>query len=175
MSALVEALLQLARTSGGVKRAPVAWMARLDGPAQRWAARAEVKVVFSGPDELAAQVDPDALEIAIGSNAIAYSPPGGAVTLHVHAERQRIAVTVDDQGPGIPVGERERVFAPFVHATAPTADRTQGRAGLGLGLAIARRIVEAHAGTLSVGEAPGGGARFASRLTRSSDPGFTVS
>ncbi|WAS97455.1 sensor histidine kinase [Nannocystis punicea] len=181
MSALVEALLQLARASGGVKRTRVELMARLDGPVQRWAeaaARAEVKLVFTGPDELTAQVDPDALEIAVGnlvSNAVAYSPPGGTVTLQVHCEDQGIEVTVDDQGPGIPAGERERIFAPFVRATAPSADRTQGRAGLGLGLAIARRLVEGHAGTLSVGEAPGGGARFTIRLTRSTDPGFTVS
>jgi signal transduction histidine kinase len=181
MSALVEALLQLARASGGVKRTRVELMARLDGPVQRWAeaaARAEVKLAFAGPDELVAQVDPDALEIAIGnlvSNAVAYSPPGGTVTLQVHGEGQGLEVTVDDQGPGIPAGERERIFAPFVRATAPTADRTQGRAGLGLGLAIARRIVEGHAGTLTVGEAPGGGARFTIRLTRSTDPGFTVS
>ncbi|MCY0995063.1 HAMP domain-containing sensor histidine kinase [Nannocystis sp. ILAH1] len=181
MSALVEALLQLARASGGVKRARVDLMARLDGPAQRWAeaaARAGVKLAFAGPDELVAQVDADALEIAIGnlvSNAVAYSPPGGTVTLEVRAEGAWLAVTVDDQGPGIPASERERIFAPFVRATAPTADRTQGRAGLGLGLAIARRIVEGHTGTLDVGEAPGGGARFTIRLTRMIDPGFTVS
>lgn len=181
MSALVEALLQLARASGGVKRARVELMARLDGPAQRWAeaaARAEVKLAFAGPDELVAQVDADALEIAIGnlvSNAVAYSPPGGTVALEVRAEGPWLAVVVDDQGPGIPAGERERIFAPFVRATAPTADRTQGRPGLGLGLAIARRIVEGHAGTLEVGEAPGGGARFTIRLTRMIDPGFTVS
>ncbi|MDC0715551.1 sensor histidine kinase [Nannocystis bainbridge] len=181
MSGLVEALLQLARASGAVKRARVELMARLDGPVQRWteaAGRAEVKLVFAGPEELVAQVDADALEIAIGnlvSNAIAYSPPGGTVTLRMQAEAEALVVTVDDQGPGIPAAERERIFAPFVRATAPTADRTPGRAGLGLGLAITRRIVEGHAGTLAVGEAPGGGARFTIRLTTSRDPGFTVS
>lgn len=173
MSALVEALLQLARASGGVRRSPVELMARLAGPAERWAAaaaRAEVQFAFAGPEALVAHVDADALEIAIGNlvtNAIAYSPVHATVTLEVHEEPAWVEITVDDQGPGIPAGERERIFAPFVRATSPAADRTEGRAGLGLGLAIARRIVESHEGTVTVREAPGGGARFLIGLPRS--------
>ncbi|MBZ5712366.1 HAMP domain-containing sensor histidine kinase [Nannocystis pusilla] len=172
MSALVEALLQLAR-AGGVRRSPVDLMARLAGPVERWAAaaaRAEVRLAFAGPDALVSHVDADALEIAIGNlvtNAIAYSPVHGTVTLQVRGEPAGVEITVDDQGPGVPAGERERIFAPFVRATSPAADRTEGRAGLGLGLAIARRIVESHAGTVTVRDAPGGGARFVIRLPRS--------
>jgi len=178
MAGLVEALLQLARASG-VRRSPLELMAWLAGPSERWAeaaARAEVTLAMEGPDALVGQVDADALEIAVGNlvtNAIAYSPVHGTVVLRVRGEPAGIEITVDDQGPGIPADQRERVFAPFVRATSPSADRTEGRAGLGLGLAIARRIVEGHAGSLTVREAPGGGARFVLRLPRSSGSGHS--
>lgn len=178
MSGLVEALLQLARASGGVRRARVELMARLAGPIERWAQAASdaaVTLQCAGPEESTAWVDADALEIAVGnlvSNAIAYSPPQGVVRLVVRDDGERIEIAVEDQGPGIPAQERARIFAPFVRATSPTADRTQGRAGQGLGLAIARRIVEAHAGTLEVEDAAGGGARLVIRLPRSPEPRF---
>jgi signal transduction histidine kinase len=62
-----------------------------------------------------------------------------------------VEISVADTGPGIPPAERERVFEPF-YSSKP--------AGLGMGLAISRSIVEAHGGTISVDPAPGGGARF---------------
>jgi signal transduction histidine kinase len=69
----------------------------------------------------------------------------------------RLVVAVSDTGPGLPaVGEgRERLFEPFF---------TTKVTGTGLGLATARRIVEAHGGTLAAEDAPGGGARFVARL-----------
>ncbi len=66
-------------------------------------------------------------------------------------------MTVADEGPGIPVAERERVFEPFTRLPGVRRDRA---GGTGLGLAIARRIATAHRGTIDVAEAPGGGAAF---------------
>jgi signal transduction histidine kinase len=60
-------------------------------------------------------------------------------------------IEVRDHGPGVPQQDRERIFEPFV--------TTRAR-GVGLGLAVARQIVELHGGTLSVSDAPGGGASF---------------
>ena len=74
---------------------------------------------------------------------------------------------VADDGPGIPPDQRERIFDRF-HRTDTARDRASG--GAGLGLAIVRAIVLAHAGRVSAGERPGGGARVELEL-----PGFTAS
>ncbi|MGH7541372.1 MAG: sensor histidine kinase [Gemmatimonadota bacterium] len=82
-------------------------------------------------------------------NAARFTPPRKEITVSAARWREGVQVRVADQGPGIPHEERERVFEPFV--------RGEGSAGTGLGLAIARAIVEAHGGTIEVGDAPGGG------------------
>jgi signal transduction histidine kinase len=66
-----------------------------------------------------------------------------------------VEITLTDSGPGIPKEERERVFLPFVSAKP---------GGLGLGLAIVRRIVEEHGGSVFCGQRNGGGAAFVVRL-----------
>ena len=76
-----------------------------------------------------------------------------------------IRFLVEDDGPGIPVEQRERVFQRF-HRTDTARDRASG--GAGLGLAIVRAISDAHGGTVSAGESPEGGARIELEL-----PGFT--
>ncbi|MFZ6657590.1 ATP-binding protein [Undibacterium sp. TJN19] len=72
-----------------------------------------------------------------------------------------VEILVDDDGPGIPVEEREHIFAAFYRL-----DRSRDRAtgGFGLGLAIAQKAVQVHGGQISVQEAPSGGARFIIRL-----------
>ena len=91
-------------------------------------------------------------------NAIDHSPRGGLVTVRVALrDGARVAVDVDDQGPGIPAAERERIFAPFTRLSGTTR---HGSAGTGLGLAIARRIVDAHDGTIEAGSPATGGARL---------------
>ncbi|HOG03195.1 MAG TPA: ATP-binding protein, partial [Accumulibacter sp.] len=69
----------------------------------------------------------------------------------------QIQVHVDDDGIGIPTGERERVFSAFTRLDR-SRDRSTG--GYGLGLAIARLVLEQHSGTAFAGESPLGGARF---------------
>ncbi len=90
------------------------------------------------------------------SNAIRYSKPGTAVCVRcrsVPAENHGfIELSVIDTGPGIAFEDQERIFEPYV--------RSAGSTGLGLGLAICRRIVTAHGGSLSVCHEPGWGARF---------------
>ena len=72
-----------------------------------------------------------------------------------------VILEVSDDGPGVPVEDRERIFDRFVRL-----DEARGRdaGGAGLGLAITREIVVAHGGEVAVAEAPGGGARFVVRL-----------
>jgi two-component system sensor histidine kinase HydH len=75
----------------------------------------------------------------------------GPIEISVHDEGAEAVVTTRDHGPGIPAGQEERIFEPFV------TTRTRGT---GLGLAIARRIVERHGGTLVAANHPEGGAVF---------------
>ncbi|TPG49506.1 sensor histidine kinase [Roseomonas nepalensis] len=92
-------------------------------------------------------------------NALSHSPPGGAVTLRLGTPRDGMAlVEVADQGRGVPEAERRDVFRR--HWRAGDVHRR----GLGLGLSIVERIVNAHGGTAEVGDAPGGGAAFALHL-----------
>jgi signal transduction histidine kinase len=66
-------------------------------------------------------------------------------------------IVIEDDGPGIPAAERERIFGRFVRLDQP---RSRQGGGSGLGLAIASEIVVAHHGTITVGESAGGGSRF---------------
>ena len=75
-------------------------------------------------------------------------------------------ITVDDDGPGIATADRERVFERFVRLDEARA-RAEG--GTGLGLAIVSEVVAAHGGTVTITDAPSGGARFTVRLPRSLD------
>jgi two-component system OmpR family sensor kinase len=108
------------------------------------------------------RADPDRLAQALRNlvgNAIDHTAPGGGlVRLRVRAlSRGRVAFIVEDDGPGIPTDQRERVFNRF-HRMDAARDRASG--GTGLGLAIVRAIADAHGGTVTAGSSPEGGARF---------------
>ena len=82
-------------------------------------------------------------------NAVSFSPPEGMVTVRVRREEDHVAVTVCDEGPGIPESEREKVFARF-HTARPESEEFGSHSGLGL--AIGRTIAEAHSGSLTVAD-----------------------
>jgi signal transduction histidine kinase len=91
-------------------------------------------------------------------NAVVY---GGNVQATVELHENRIRVMIEDNGPGIPQEWRARVMQPFVRMEG---SRNRKTGGAGLGLAIAKAIVESHDGQLAIGEAPGGGARITVEL-----------
>lgn len=90
------------------------------------------------------------------SNAADYAPPGSAVTLEARRGKTRALITVSDQGPGVPDREKERIFDRFYRADAARS----GKSHFGLGLSVARELAALHGGTLTVRDAPGGGAAF---------------
>jgi signal transduction histidine kinase len=93
-------------------------------------------------------------------NAVAY---GGHADVSLRMAGDGIELWVEDRGPGIPPGERGKVFEPF-YRLDPSRNRDSG--GAGLGLTIVRQIVESHHGTVAIDDRPGGGARLCVRLPR---------
>jgi len=133
-------------------------------------AREQILVVQSDvPDHWRITGDPSRLQQVIWNllqNATKFSPPRS--TIHCTARllpgnAARVELAVEDQGPGVPAAEMERIFRPFEQIR--NVRRIGRETGLGLGLAIARAIVELHAGSLAVGPGAGGrGARFTVEL-----------
>ncbi|MEM8883207.1 MAG: HAMP domain-containing sensor histidine kinase [Planctomycetota bacterium] len=121
--------------------------------------------------------DPDAFADVIAnllSNAYKYSPADEReIAITLGPQRGRMVLAVEDNGPGVPVRERRKIFEQFYRAD----DRlTRAVEGTGLGLSIARNIVRAHGGRIEVEDREGGGSRFvvvlptASRRPRSASP-----
>ncbi len=96
-------------------------------------------------------------------NAVSFSPDGGLIIVSAVAERRALVIRVEDEGPGVPEGEREAVFRRF-QSIRPQSEAFGQHSGLGL--AIARTIVEAHQGAIIVESREDrlGGARFVVRL-----------
>lgn len=95
-------------------------------------------------------------------NASKFSPRASTIRLEASASAEEVEVRVLDEGPGIPHEARVAVFERFVQS----ANGPSRRLGVGLGLAIAKGIVEAHRGTIHADAAPTGGAMFRIRLPR---------
>jgi signal transduction histidine kinase len=90
-------------------------------------------------------------------NAVKFSPAGSRIVVRVSREVEFVRVNVIDSGPGIPAGELEALFKPFYRGSAPLPP---GERSTGLGLPIARRIVEAHGGKIGVESREGHGSTF---------------
>jgi two-component system sensor histidine kinase KdpD len=110
------------------------------------------------PDLPLLRIDGVAIEQVLTNlieNAIDYTPGDSSIDIRASAEGDDVVIEVADQGPGLPAGAEHRVFEKFFRAHPTEAHR-----GIGLGLAIARGIVEAHGGRISATNHPGGGAVF---------------
>ncbi|HEX5990983.1 MAG TPA: CheR family methyltransferase [Thermomicrobiales bacterium] len=122
-------------------------------------------IAFAAPSEpVVVSGDASRLEqvlLNLLTNAITHAPGTERIDVRVQSDDGMAEVIVQDAGPGIPTEELETIFGRF--AQVNPKERT-GRAGLGLGLFIAREIVEAHAGTITAQSAPGHGATFTVRL-----------
>jgi signal transduction histidine kinase len=159
---LVEEMLTLARLDEGVGPA------RREVDAERFLREAVTgapggaEVGTLAPGQIDVDVDMLARVIRnLVENARRHAGPDGKVRVSSTEAGGRLRVDVDDDGPGIPPAERERVFDRF-HRTDTGRARAAG--GSGLGLAIARGIVEAHGGSIRAEASPLGGARVSFEL-----------
>lgn len=110
------------------------------------------------------------LEQALGNivdNAVKYTPPGGRVVLSAEAAPDRVAVAVTDTGPGIPPEALPHVFD-RLYRVDPA--RTQATGGFGLGLAIAKQLIELNGGQVTVSSTLGQGSRFVVTLPAHGTP-----
>jgi signal transduction histidine kinase len=105
------------------------------------------------------QADPDRLAQAIGnlcSNAVKFTPKGGRILISAGIDQDQLWIRVSDSGPGIPLQDQEVIFQPFYRGDH---DRRIVQ-GMGLGLTIARDIINAHGGHIQLESQPGSGAKF---------------
>lgn len=179
LSRLVEDLLDGARVTHGVitlrkqcLAVDSALMRCIESAQPSVAARRQA-LTFSLPAEpLFVQADPTRLAQILGNlldNAAKYTPEGGRIEVSAQAEGTQAVIRVSDSGIGIPPGMLTQVFDVFAQVE-PAVDRSKG--GLGLGLALVRRLVELHGGSVeAASEGEGKGAQFTVRLPRSEPPG----
>ena len=96
-------------------------------------------------------------------NAISFSPPGGEIKVKLFITAKEARVTIEDQGPGVPPEHRERIFERFF-SYRPQGSQSTFHSGLGL--SIAKIIVEGYRGRILIKDAPTGGALFEVDLPR---------
>jgi len=175
MSRLVEDLLFLARsdsTSPSMRPETVSaalFSSELAGRAEVLAREHGATLQTDLRAEGALSADPSRLEQAVFillDNAIKYGPPGGVVTLRSDVTRAdthagMLRITVEDRGPGIPKEDLPQIFERFYRVNKA---RSRKMGGAGLGLPIARTIVEAHGGHITAESRPGEGTRMSIHL-----------
>ena len=165
LARMVDELSELHRIESGevaLKLEPLAMsevakrvVERLLPQADRAGLAIEVDIPPQLPEALADRERVEQVMVNLLHNAIKFTPPGGRIAVSAKAEGDNIRVSVADTGVGIPAEDLPRVFERFYKA-----DKARAGGGAGLGLAIARHIVEAHGGTIRVESTEGKGAVF---------------
>ncbi len=160
MAAMLEAYLAFARGDMGEQSAPTDMAAFLDElklDTERHGHRASV--TFHGRPEVT--VRPAAFKRCLANLVGNASRFASTVAITGHRDHRWLSVTIDDDGPGIPLHMREDVFKPFLRLDDA---RNQDEGGTGLGLAIARDIARSHGGDITLGNSPLGGLRATVRV-----------
>jgi PAS domain S-box-containing protein len=124
------------------------------------AQRKHIELTLSATDVPDVAVDPARMAQLVGnllSNAMNFTPDGGRVDVRLGSDGDRVVLAVADTGTGIPAADQEQIFERFFRTKISTQHAIQGT---GLGLTIAKAIVEAHSGTISVDSEEGNGSIF---------------
>ncbi len=180
LSKLVSSLRELSLAEGGgvslkFQTLPLApFLTRLCSTFRARASEVGVTLALAEVPALTATFDPDQLTRALGNlldNALRYAAPG-VVELGGQRVAQGVRLWVRDHGPGVP-DDPERLFERFFQGDSSRTRDARGEKGSGLGLSIARAIVQAHGGTLTAINHPNGGAVF-SLLLPAEGPSPTV-
>jgi two-component system sensor histidine kinase KdpD len=166
---MVGNLLDISRLKAGVLRINAVWNsleeAAGDVAAMVWQRTGEERIKICFPDNMPlVQFDYALILQALGNlteNSLRYEPDDKRVEICGRVEGSEAQVIVANHGPSIPPEERELIMEPFYHGTG---------GNIGLGLAIAKGIVEAHRGRLWVEDTPGGGATFVVSLPLTAIP-----
>jgi signal transduction histidine kinase len=172
LSHLVENVLQFSRREDGVALSslgaePAPLARRVEETIEMFqplVAETGTRIVARLDPEAEAAFDPDALRqvlLNLLDNAAKYGPRGQEIVVGIESRNGATRLFVEDQGPGIPEGERERVFDRFYRLPRESASAT---AGTGIGLSVVRDLVTRHGGRTYVETASGGGARFVVEL-----------
>jgi signal transduction histidine kinase len=162
MERLVEDLLMLARSDS-----PSAMRLELGDLQPLLAAEVEsfsdsggTRVELGEVSDVQVAVDRERLARAVSNllaNAVVHAGSGGRVRVSAEESDDGLAIRVDDDGPGVPPEDREKIFDRFARLDS---SRSSDRGGSGLGLAIVRAVAQAHGGSARCSESPLGGARF---------------
>ena len=139
-------------------QALVPWLEKLIARSQRNTNTLTIEWTGELPDSYTVEFEPKLMARALSNllqNAKRYAQQ--QIKISALANEEICQIIVDDDGPGIPTEERERIFDPFIRLD-PSRDRDTG--GYGLGLSIAQRVALWHQGTIFVSDSPLGGARF---------------
>jgi two-component system sensor histidine kinase KdpD len=175
---LVGNLLDLSRLQAGVVVLNEEWnsLEEIAGEvaARAFAAHHAERITLDFPDDLPlVRCDYGLMLQAVGNlveNALRHEPPDQRVMIRGRAHADAVQLEVVNHGPTIAAEERERVMEPFYQSR----DGQSQHGGVGLGLAIARGVIEAHHGRLHVRDTPGGGATFVLLLPRPAAPDETI-
>jgi signal transduction histidine kinase len=180
LSSLVENVLDFSRIDRGSREFTFepadldALVARTVDVMRPYAAERQVKLVLAtfAADRPAGlrRIDGAAIQQALTNlvdNAIKHSPAGAIVAVELQADASSAKIFVEDDGPGIPEEEQERIFEPFYRLGSELRRETQG---VGIGLSIAKHIVEAHGGRIVVDSSPGTGSGFTIVLPVAEEP-----
>jgi signal transduction histidine kinase len=160
----VETLLRLAQPEASTEGLELQTMdvaAWLEDYLQRWRSHARwLDIQITVERGLSCRSSPnllvEVLDVLI-SNALKYSSPGSPVEIRASCREQALVLEIEDRGPGISAADRDAIFRPFYRSQAA---RQSGAAGVGLGLAIAQRMVRSLGGTLQCDSDEGRGSRF---------------
>lgn len=168
LTRIVERLLTLTKmdaNQNSVALTPVDFEVMVNAIVRKLMPNAEAKDIVLFPDFTASGLEPMMLDYDkiweavynIVDNAIKYTPEGGFVKVGLALDNKKVIIRVEDNGPGIPVEEKDKIFERFYRLDD---SRARDTGGTGLGLAIAREAILLHGGEISVENSTEGGSIF---------------